>query len=47
MSWYTTAEEAEKARVKKEAKFKIPFIVVKDSEQEGMYWAQRKELYDK
>jgi len=42
MSWYTTKEEAEKACEKKEKEFGQEFVVLKDSEKEGCWWAQRK-----
>lgn len=40
--WYKTKEEAEKACERKEKQFGVEFIVLKDSEREDCYWAQRK-----
>jgi hypothetical protein len=41
--WYSTKEEAEKACKEKEKEFKTKFYVLKDTEQENCYWAQRVE----
>lgn len=39
--WYSTKEEAEKACEEKKKKYKLNFYVLKDSEKEDCYWAQR------
>lgn len=41
--WYTTEEEAEEACKWKEERYGYKFYVLKDSEEENCYWAQRVE----
>lgn len=40
--WYDSEEKAQKACSWKEKKFNESFVVIKDSEKEDCWWAQRK-----
>jgi hypothetical protein len=40
--WFKTEKEAEEACKQKEIEFGEEFVVQKDSEKEGVYWATRK-----
>lgn len=42
MMWYDTREKAQEACVRYEKEYGYRFYVLKDSEDEDMYWAQRK-----
>lgn len=44
--WYKTKEEAEEACEWKELQYRTPYHVIKDDEQAGVYWAQRKMFSD-
>lgn len=41
--WYKTKEEAEKAKIYKENKFNLEFVVLEDFEYENVWWTIRKE----